>query len=88
MNERNGYAAAKNKAFEVLDAARDIHLAVESAQHRVKTNIGKIDTYVSKRPMWKYQHKYATKLTQSCMYDKDQFAERLNILGKEYAQYP
>jgi hypothetical protein len=52
MNERNGYAAAKNKAFEVLDAARDIHLAVESAQHRVNTNIGKIDRYVTKRPMW------------------------------------
>jgi hypothetical protein len=73
MTERNGYGEAKNKAFEVLDAARDIQFAVESAQNRALTNIGKIDRYVSKKPMWKYQHKYATKLTESCRHDKQEF---------------
>lgn len=68
MNARHEYGNAKDKAFNVLDDARDIQLAIESAQYRLNRNADKMETYL-KKPLWKYQHKYSQRITRDCVRD-------------------
>jgi hypothetical protein len=68
LNARPEYGNAKDMAFNVLDDARDIQLALESAQYRLNRNADKMENYL-KKPLWKYQHKYSQRITRDCVRD-------------------
>jgi DNA topoisomerase VI subunit B len=88
LNAREEYGLVKNKAFDVLDDVRDIHNAVESAEHRITTNAKKMRKYLDKKAEWKYQHKYSTRTTKACIMDKDTVGELVNKLRQDWNDYP
>jgi hypothetical protein len=61
MKNKDGFSDLKIKYFEVLDAARDVQLRIESVQHELEGNGSKINRYIGKRANWMYHHKYALK---------------------------
>ena len=70
LADKTDFTEMKVHLFDVLDAAKDVQLKVESAQYRLANNSGKINRYISKRPVWAYQHKYASKSINQCEEDR------------------
>ena len=77
LRQKDEYTALKLSAFDVLDAARDVQLKVESAQYRIKGEPAKINRYIGKKPMWYYQHRFAKNLPNNCEYDRKIVAEHI-----------
>ena len=78
----------KLSAFDVLDAARDVQLKVESAQYRIQGEPAKINRYIQKKPMWYYQHKFAQRIPNNCEYDKkivQEHVDKLELAFKKFA---
>jgi len=69
MKDKNGFSNLKIQLFNVLDAARDVQLKIESAQYRIASNPHKINRFIGKKANWYYQHKYATRTGQNCVAD-------------------
>jgi hypothetical protein len=70
LEDKDAFTNIKLKLFEVLDAARDVQLKIESAQYRISGNPKKINRFIGKRALWYYQHKYSTRTGQNCEDDK------------------
>lgn len=87
MISREEYGDVKDKLFDVLDTAKDIQLAVESAQHRLNLNVKKIRKYIDKKSDWKYQHKYSVRTTRACRMDKATVMELRGKLAKSFDEF-
>lgn len=71
LRNKDGYSNLKIQLFDVLDAARDVGLKIESAQYRLASNPKKINRFIGKKANWYYQHKYSLKTPLNCRRDKD-----------------
>lgn len=73
--------------FNVLDAAYDVYLKVNSAQYRLQSNAYKINRYIGKRANWYYQHKYSLRTQQNCEMDKGIIAQHVGNLKTQFAKF-
>jgi len=87
LNDKDGFSNLKIQLFNILDAARDVLLSVESAQYRLGGNPHKINRYISKRADWYYQHKYSVRTATNCAADKKTVEEGLAKLTLAYQKF-
>lgn len=87
LEDKDSFTNLKLKLFEVLDAARDVQLKIESAQYRLAGNPKKINRFISKKAFWYYQHKYSTRTGENCEEDKKTVATHMAILKKSYEEF-
>jgi hypothetical protein len=73
--------------FEVLDAAKDVQLKVESAQYIIQNNAKKINRYIGKKSNWYYQHKYAVKTATNCEEFKGELGDKLGSLKTSFVNF-
>lgn len=59
-------------------------MALESVQQRIAANAIKPNRYISKKPDWKYQHKYAPRTVKGAITDEIKIAGLLKKLGKDF----
>jgi len=87
LKDKDGYSNLKIQLFNVLDAARDVQLKIESAQYRIQSNAHKINRYIGKKANWYYQHKYAVRTATNCEMDKGLVGKDLETLNAEYTKF-
>jgi hypothetical protein len=87
LKEQQKFSALKIQMFNVLDAAYDVYLKVNSAQYRLQSNAYKINRYIGKRANWYYQHKYSLRTQQNCEMDKGIIAQHVATLTTQFAKF-
>jgi hypothetical protein len=87
LEDKDSFTNLKLQLFNVLDNARDVQLAIESAQYRLSNNPSKINRYLGKRQNWYYQHKYSLKTGTNCETDKKAVEELMMKLKGEYEKF-
>lgn len=87
LKDKDGFSNIKIQLFNVLDAARDVLLAIESAQYRLGGNPHKINRYIGKRADWYYQHKYSVRTATNCASDKKTVEDLLGKLVVAYQKF-
>jgi len=81
------FTDTKLALFDVLDAARDVQLKVESAQYRIENTVGKINRYIGKRPIWMWNNKYAAQAVTNCENDRATGEGELEKLATVYHKF-
>jgi len=87
LRNKQAYSDLKIQLFNVLDAARDVGLKIESSQHRVASNVTKINKFISKKGLWYYQEKYTKNTTKSCRIDRAIVEEFQGKLEAEFEKF-
>jgi len=77
----------KIQLFNVLDAARDVGLKIESSQLRLSSNATKINKFISKKALWYYQEKFTKNTTKNCRTDRGIVEEYQNKLEAEFEKF-
>ena len=87
LKDKDGFSNIKVQLFNVLDAARDVQLKIESAQYRLAGNPHKINRFIGKKANWYYQHKYAVRTADNCEMDKKTVDGEIAKLTAEYHKF-
>lgn len=87
LNDKDGFSNLKIQLFNVLDAARDVQLKIESAQYRLAGNPHKINRFIGKKANWYYQHKYAVRTADNCEMDKKTVEGEIAKLTAAYHKF-